>query len=249
MSGVSAKMDLKYAAMLAGAYGILGAVAAVLLMPLIASKVSVELPLPLPVFAAILAVQLTVVYGLLAWGGLRMARARGLDPTPSMARRAPRERVERAVVPGVAGLASGAAIVLGVRAIQMVFPGTLPPVLHPAGVMAAIGASSAAAFGEEILCRLFLLSLVLRILPRGWTAAPWVANVVSAVAFGVLHVPGMVAMFGGLGAVPVLAWGWVIGLNAMVGVVFGWIFIRRGVGAAIGAHWCCDLVWHVASAV
>ncbi len=249
MHGVSAKSDLKSAALLAGAYGVLAAFAAVLLMPLIASKVSMELPMPLPVFAAILAVQLTVVYGLLAWAGLRMARTRGLDPTPSLAGRAPGERVRRAVVPGLGGLACGAAIVLGVRAIQMVFPGTLPAVLHPPGFAAALGASIAAAFGEEILCRLFLLSLVLRVLPREWKAAGWMANVASAIAFGVLHVPGMVAMFGGLGEVPRLAWAWVIGLNAMVGVVFGWMFVRRGVLAAIGAHWCCDLVWHVASAV
>ena len=73
------------------------------------------------------------------------------------------------------------------------------------------------------------------------------AIAISSVAFGVFHLPGMVALFDGLVGVPSLAWVWFIVLNAMVGAVFGATYLRYGIGAAIAAHWFCDLVWHVGS--
>jgi hypothetical protein len=40
------------------------------------------LPLPLPLFCVVLAVQFLVIYGLLALAGLRLARARNREPAP-----------------------------------------------------------------------------------------------------------------------------------------------------------------------
>ena len=244
-------VDLRTALLLSAAYGLTGGVAAVLLIPLIAAKTEVNLPLPPAAFAAVLAVQLTLIYGAFAWFGLRLARQCSLDPAPLLTRwwqRSPAAPSRSAwLSPILIGLASGTALVAAVRLIIALFPGTLPASLHPPSFASALAASTACSIGEEILCRLFILSLALRLMPRGGPAARAAAIAISALAFAALHTPGMIFLYGGIEQTPPLAWVWVIGLNSLVGTAFGTQFLRHGIGAAILAHWCCDLVWHVGS--
>jgi membrane protease YdiL (CAAX protease family) len=118
--------------------------------------------------------------------------------------------------------------------------------MHPPSPLAALLASVAGSLGEEILCRLFILSALVWGLPKTWDGRV-IALLVSALLFGALHAPACVALFGGLGRVPPLAWCWLIGLNGMLGVTFGIAYLRWGIGAAIVAHFGADLVWHVAT--
>lgn len=250
-TAVSRWIDLRTALLLSAAYGISGAIAALLLLPIVAQRTEVELPFSPSIFAALLAVQLTLIYGAFAWIGLRLARSRDLAPAPILTRFWQGESIRIGAVewlsPIAAGLLAGGALVIAVRAIVLLFPGTLPATLHPPSFASALAASTAGSFGEEILCRLFILSFVLRLMPRHQPAARIIAIIVSALAFAGLHTPGMVFLYGGIGETPPLAWFWVINLNATVGIVFGTQFTRRGIGAAILSHWFCDLVWHVGS--
>lgn len=249
----AAMVDLRTAVLLSSLYGITGGVAALLLLPLLAQKTEIKLPLTPPLFASVLALQLTVIYGLMGWAGLRLARARGLEPAPLLTAlwrsQRPLPSFRGLPVAAATGLLCGASLIIAVRAITRAFPGTLPEMLHPPSFASALAASTAGSIGEEILCRLLLLSALYRLVPSGarWSVAASVGG--SAIAFGALHTPGMVALYGGLGAVPAMAWVWVVGLNALIGVAFGYLYLRRGIGAAITGHWCCDLVWHVCSAI
>ena len=97
-----------------------------------------------------------------------------------------------------------------------------------------------AAVAEEILFRLILLSAVAGLLAR-LSRRPdriphvrdvWIANVVSALAFAVVHLPswsGAAAMSTGLVAS-------ILALNAAPGLVLGYIFAKRGITAAMWAH-------------
>jgi hypothetical protein len=232
-------------------YGVTGAFAALLLIPLIAQKTEITLPFSPPVFAAVLAVQLTVIYGLMAWAGFRLARGRGLEPAPMLTALWTGQSVRvgrRGVLLGVlTGLLVGAVLVLAVKGITRAIPGTLPGMLHPPSFLSALAASTAGSVGEEILCRLFLCSAILRVIPREARWGRAAAITVSSLAFGGLHTPAMVALYGGFAGVPAMAWVWVIGLNALAGAVFAVLYLRRGIGAAIAGHWFCDLVWHVGS--
>lgn len=238
--GTARRPDVLIAFLLSGTYGLLGAVAAALLIPAIARRTEVALPLPLPLFLVLLAIQLTVIYGLLGWAGLAMARRRGLDPARAPGR-------QGMAVASVAGVGAGFFLVLAVKIISSLFPGTLPSTLHPPDVFSALAASAAASFGEEILCRLFMLSLILRVLPVS-AASGSVANAGAALFFAAMHTPALIALSGGLAGVPALAWVWIIVFNFLAGLVFGALFLRRGIGAAIAGHASCDLVWHVAAA-
>jgi hypothetical protein len=146
----------------------------------------------------------------------------------------------------VVGLGCGALLVAVVAIIQRFFPETLPRTLHPPGVAAALLASVSGSLGEEILFRLFTMSLLLRVLPVGRIGTS-LAIGISALAFGAAHAPACIFLFGGWPNVPVVSWVWLIVLNGLLGVVYGIVFLRCGVVCAVLAHLGTDVVWHSAS--
>jgi len=241
--------DLKSALVLSSALALAAASTVPLLLPSLPPEAR-SLPLPLPVFCMVLAGQLVVLYGLLGFVGLRLARARGLEPAPFLTAiwnpQAIRWGWRRAGVAFTIGLGCGALLAAVVAAIQRLLPGTLPGTLHPPGIAAGLLASTAGSLGEEILFRLFALSLLLRLLPEG-RAGTAMAIGVSALAFGVAHAPALVFLFGGWLEVPLVSWVWLIVLNGLLGVTFSLVFLRCGVVCAVLAHLGTDVVWHVAT--
>jgi hypothetical protein len=75
--------DLQSALVLSSAMAIAAAAAVPLLLPSLPAGAR-SLPFPQPVFCTVLAVQLVVVYGLLGFVGLRLARTRGFEPAPCL---------------------------------------------------------------------------------------------------------------------------------------------------------------------
>lgn len=61
----------------------------------------------------------------------------------------------------------------------------------------------------------------------------WISIVVAAILFGVLHLPAAISVYGPLTVAIV---GFIVGLNAVGGVVFGWLFWQQSLEAAIIAH-------------
>jgi membrane protease YdiL (CAAX protease family) len=114
-------------------------------------------------------------------------------------------------------------------------------------------ASFYGAFDEEILMRLGLLSLLalgLRTLDRlfganAGVALPagvfWAANIVTALLFGLGHLPATAAIAPLTAALVVRA----VLLNGAAGLVFGWLYRRYGLEWAMASHFGADLVLHV----
>jgi len=102
---------------------------------------------------------------------------------------------------------------------------------------------------EELLMRLFLMSLLGWLVSLVWRKAPgqpaagalWTANITAAILFGLGHLPTTAAL------VPLT--GWVIAraivLNGIAGVVFGHLYWKKGLEAAMLAHFSADIVLHV----
>ncbi|HEY6815570.1 MAG TPA: CPBP family glutamic-type intramembrane protease [Croceibacterium sp.] len=95
---------------------------------------------------------------------------------------------------------------------------------------------------EELIFRWGLLSLFalgltrLRVAPG---AALWIANGAAALLFAAGHVPGvMLAASDPPGWLPAA----VLLANAVIGLVCGWLFMRRGIEAAMIAHALAHLV-------
>lgn len=113
-------------------------------------------------------------------------------------------------------------------------------------------------FTEEILVRLFILSLLalgLTALGRalgpgrragqpgggGRFAALLVANVLAALVFGLLHLPATAAL---VKLTPLLVTRALV-LNGVVGLACGFLYVRRGLEAAMAAHLTADVVLHL----
>lgn len=148
------------------------------------------------------------------------------------------------------GLAAGAVItVIGFGAHAML-PApkhsiTVPPAWQ--GLLASISAG----VREEIWLRFGVMTLLVWIATRiarqqqAGGRAVWTGNVLAALLFGAMHLPGAFALFSpGPWAVAVI-----VGENALAGLVFGWLYWKRGLVAAMTGHFATDLILHVALAL
>jgi hypothetical protein len=101
---------------------------------------------------------------------------------------------------------------------------------------------------EEILLRLFLLSLLAWLIGFVWhvpgggptVGALWIANILAAVIFGLGHLPATAAL---ARLTPLLIWRAIL-LNGIVGVAAGYLYWRYGLEAAMLAHFSADIVLH-----
>lgn len=180
---------------------------------------------------------LVAALGLFVWRWSRL---------PCLGRTAPRGGVTRLVRPAVwaaLGLAVGLFLLAVIRLViepavpaigsRMVAAGRLPVWRRAAIIYVA-------AVGEELIFRLLLLSAVAGVAARllrlpGYVPTPavvWTANGVSALAFAAVHLPA----WGGAASLGVALALAVLTLNAVGGVVLGYVFVHRGIVAAIWTH-------------
>jgi hypothetical protein len=102
---------------------------------------------------------------------------------------------------------------------------------------------------EELLCRLFLFSLLAWIIGFAWhvpggkptLGALWLANILAAVIFGLGHLPTTASL---VKLTPLLIVRAIL-LNGIAGVAFGYLFWQYGLEAAMLAHFTADLVLHL----
>jgi len=102
---------------------------------------------------------------------------------------------------------------------------------------------------EELLTRLFLLSLVAWIANRSWrktapelsNSAFWFANILVAILFGLGHLPSA-SLFMTITPLVVVA---ALLLNGIAGIAFGYRYRKRGLEAAMIAHFTGDFVIYV----
>lgn len=219
------------------------------------------LPFPLAVLIPLQLLQSLIMFGGLGALGLWLARRIGLgtpilegwlerreSPVPGLRAIAP-----RSVAIGAVG---GLAIVL---VDWLLFSARMKEEVLRAGIDAAsiqpswwkgLLASFYGGFDEELLTRLFLLTLFAWIGAKLARASPgrpgagvlWTANVLAALLFAAGHLPGVKAMGLPLDAFMVTR---TLLLNGVLGIAFGWLYVSAGLEAAMISHFSADLVLHV----
>ncbi|MGD2059222.1 MAG: CPBP family glutamic-type intramembrane protease, partial [Anaerolineales bacterium] len=118
---------------------------------------------------------------------------------------------------------------------------------------ASIIASATAGIGEEIVFRLFMLTLWVfllnLIIKRSGTSTlkRWMANVIAALAFAAAHIPSAMFLLGAstVSEIPVPILIELMLLNSVVALIAGDRYLRVGLVAAVGVHFWTDIVWHV----
>jgi hypothetical protein len=152
----------------------------------------------------------------------------------------------------LAGAALGGTVVAALRFLAI----PAVPALHTRFVNEAViplwkrwVIVSDAAVLEEMLFRLFMLSAIAWAVhrlagapsSRPGPVAAWSANALAALAFAAAHVPQWLAMAPGNPAVVAV----VMATNTAVGLVFGHLFLRKGIETAMAAHFGADVIVHV----
>ncbi|NTW22860.1 CPBP family intramembrane metalloprotease [Candidatus Falkowbacteria bacterium] len=103
--------------------------------------------------------------------------------------------------------------------------------------------------GEEVLLRLFLMTFFVWVtfkIKKTAEGKPtilgiWLAIVISSIIFGLGHLP----ITSGLTAITPLVVTRAIVLNGIGGVVFGWLYWKKGLESAMISHFSTDICLHV----
>jgi hypothetical protein len=219
------------------------------------------LPLPLPAMVALQLAQSAVLVAALSALGLLLARRIGLGAPfleRSLVGGEPLLPLLRPILPRAiaTGAAAGAAIVLlevlffmkGFRQALAV-AGIPAESLQPPAWQGLL-ASFYGGFDEELLTRLFLLTLFAWVgarlsgtrTGRPGAAPLWIANVLAAALFAAGHLPTLKAIGLPMDGFMITR---TLVLNGIAGIAFGWLYISAGLEAAMLAHFTADLVLHV----
>ena len=73
------------------------------------------------------------------------------------------------------------------------------------------------------------------------SAVFWIANLLAAVLFGLGHLPATEMI---IPLTPLVITRAIL-LNGIGGIIFGWLYWKRGLEAAMIAHFSADIVLHV----
>lgn len=233
-----------------------GAVAAVPLLfeifrPLIQNAPPTTLPIPLIIVLGIAqnTLLLTVVIGI----GLLLARKLNLG-APLLESRLyheiPRVSARVSLTQGaLVGIVVGIVILIVILIAAPHFPGLPFVSAARAAIWKRVLVCFYGGIVEEVLTRLFLLSLIAWVGTRVFqkqkrqlsAATFWVANVLVAIVFGLGHLPNAAMVMQITPTVVVLA----LFLNGVAGISFGYLYWKRGLESAIVAHFCADFVVYV----
>ena len=209
--------------------------------------------IPLPLLIAVGVAQNLILLSVVIWVGLSLGRRLGLGspllegwlyherPTVRA-----RDSLKYGVVVGIA---------VGIVLLVIILPAAphLPGLPFVTASHIAVWKRALVCFyggiDEEVLTRLFLLTLLAwigaRLFQKQKTqlspATFWIANIIAAVVFGLGHLPNASMVMQITPVVVVLA----LVLNGIAAIPFGYLYWKRGLEAAIIAHFCADFVLYV----
>ena len=102
---------------------------------------------------------------------------------------------------------------------------------------------------EEIILRLFFMTLIVWIFSKFKKTnviknnfIMWSSIIIAALLFGVGHLPATAAL---TSLTPLVIFRALL-LNGIGGIVFGWLYWKKGLESAMIAHFFADIILHVA---
>ena len=232
--------------------GVLG-VAAIIpyLLALSADTIQkIPLPIPLPILIAVQFVQNVILLSVAVGIGLLASRKLGLGAPFLEAWLYKQAKVvpwRMLAISAIAGVGTSVFIVIIANLVFRPLLGQLPPLAQLVlPLWKRFLACLYGALDEEILMRLFLLSGLLWLIARFWrnlqgrttSSTFWITNVLVAILFGLGHMPAASLIM----PINMATTLYIISLNGIGGLVFGYLFWRCGLESAMVAHFFADIV-------
>lgn len=205
------------------------------------SEIIAQSPLSWPALAAISLVQSGVMFAIAVFLGIKLNRKIGFN-FPLLDAWIRHEKVEYKntfITAMLLGLAAGTVIVL----LNTFLFSTVQISAQPEVWKGFLG-SFYGAIAEEVLLRLFFMSLIIFVLNKVFQkhknhpALIWFAIIFASVVFGLGHLP-ITSAITDINAITIAR---AIALNGIGGVVFGWLYWKKGLSAAIISHFFADQV-------
>lgn len=220
-----------------------------------------QLPYPLPVLIAIQVLQNVLMFAVVIAMGMLAANRIGLG-LPILEAKLAGEKVWpriKAILPisiiiGVVG-----SLIIIALDLWVFNPALMQELGNQAQILNLDTAQPAAWKGllasfygginEEILLRLFMMSVLAWLGKfishtadgRPTIAVLWIANVLAAVLFGLGHLPATSML---IPLTPLVITRAII-LNGLLGVAFGYLYMKHGLESAMISHFSADIVLHV----
>lgn len=218
----------------------------------------VEVPnVPLPLLIAVGAVQNLAILALIVGLGLKLSLSLGLRAPlleswigTSEVKEVSSTSMRRTLTPALlTGVAIGIVLLIALLALVPRLPNLPFVIAARLPVWKRFLVCFYGGIYEELLTRLFLLSLIAWIANRSWrktapalsNSAFWFANVLAAILFGLGHLPST-SLFMPITPLVVAA---ALLLNGVAGIAFGYLYRKRGLEAAMIAHFMADFVIYV----
>lgn len=210
----------------------------------------VDLPFSESVVRLLVLVQPTILLIVAVLVGVNVAPLVGLQAPliQAMLNRQPLGDVWRRQIPAALTIGAIGAIVLTLFGWYQT--ATVPDIVATAGDTPILVRLLYGGITEEILLRWGLMSLLVWLgwrFVQGRSGVPsngiaWGGNIIAALLFGVGHLPAafMVGLSGPLWIMLI------IGANALLGILYGWLYWRKGLEAAMLAHGLTHLLAVVA---
>ena len=205
-----------------------------------------ELPAPKPVLALVNVFIMLILYGGLGFIGLKLSKKLGFaDIWDSRV-----TNKQRFLIPALVGIAIGVFFISADIILSQFH--TLGPLPHPPFPTSLV-ASAVAGIGEEIIFRLFFISLWVWlisyvILKKRWqNQIFWIVAIFSALVFAFGHIPSVMLLFGlkNINQIPPALMSEIILLNGVLSLFAAYYFRKYGFLSAVGIHFWTDVIWHV----
>ena len=213
-----------------------------------------NLPVPLYVLLTAQLIQAIVLFGVAIFVGLHLARKVGLG-LPILEGWLEGREV-KSYLKSILGISIGLGILAGILIIglDLLFSSAGVPIdLTQASINPPAWQGFLASFyggiNEEVLLRLFVMTLIAWMISRikrteegkPASADMWSAIIIAAVIFGIGHLPAVMAI---TTLTPLVIVRTII-LNAVGGIIFGWLYWKKGLESAMISHFSADIVLHV----
>ena len=210
-----------------------------------------ELPIPFPVAIFVLIIQSAVFSSIAIFVGLFLGKKIGMG-APIMEDWITGKSIELMSIVKISiitGVLVGVSLFVLDRFAFGYFIEPVTAFQEKAPLWQRILVSFYGGIGEEVFMRLFFMTLIIWIIQRlmrikdskSVASAAWVSIIIVSVVFGLGHLP-MTATFTTITPLVVIRG---IVLNGIAGIVFGWLYWKKGLEAAIISHFSADIVLHV----
>ena len=216
-------------------------------------KITTAVPLSVIIMAQV--IQSVVLFGITTALGLLLAKRIGLG-APLLERFFAGQKVADHIKPFLLTVilfgAVGGLLIIGLD--KFVFmPALATELVQEGGSQTAPWQGFLASFyggiSEEILLRLFLMSLLAWLGKfishtadgKPTTGVLWIANILAAILFGLGHLPATAAIMTITPLVVVRA----LVLNGFLGIGFGYFYSKYGLESAMLSHFSADIILHV----